>query len=95
MGREKPPQTVGEALDWGWSALAFVCPRHTCGHEGRVDLSGFERRLLLTTVFDRCVCGRCGTKPSTARLAAQLPSGDWHAKRVDFFESRVLAPTRE
>lgn len=95
MGREVPPQSVGEALDFGWSALAFECPRRSCAHEGRIDLVDFPRAQGLTLVFARCVCSRCGTKPSTAWLAAELDASGWRKKRVDFFEGRVLAPTRE
>jgi len=95
MGRAIPPQSVGEALDFGWSALAFVCPRRSCGHEGQLEIASLPRRHALAAVFARCICGRCGTRPASVYLAARIGSGPWRRKRVDVFEGRVLAPTRE
>lgn len=95
MGRDNPPQDVGEALDFDWTVLAFECQRRDCGHAGSVELAGLPRQKPLAAVFSRCVCSCCGTRPATAYLAARLYSGEWHRKRVDFFEGRVLRPTRE
>ena len=102
MSRDNPPQTVAEALEWGWIALAFTCAHRSCGHEGRVDLAGlpeWSHRRSLAAVFARCVCSRCGTHPTTAKLASRDSGSDapevWFEKRVDFFEDKVLRPTRD
>ena len=95
MGREIPPQSVGEALDFGWSTLAFVCPSRACGHEGQIDLAALPHGRPLAGLFARCVCGRCGTRPSSAYLAVRIGPQSWRRKRVDVFEGRVLAPPRE
>jgi len=95
MGREIPPQSVGEALDFGWSTLAFVCPRRTCGHEGQIDLETLPHGRPLAALFVRCVCGCCGTRPSSAFLAVRIGPQSWRRKRVDVFAGRVLAPPRE
>ena len=86
MRREVPPQTVGEALDLGWSALAFACPRRACGHEGRIDLETLPRRRLLSAIIARGVCGRCRTKPSNVYLAVRIGPDAWRRKELDLLD---------
>lgn len=86
MWREAPPQSIGQALDLGWTALAFTCPRRSCGHEGRVDMDALPRRQPLASVFARCVCGRCGSRPSSAFLAVQVSPDTWRRKELDLID---------
>jgi hypothetical protein len=102
MGREIPPQTVGEALDFRWTALSFICDRPFCGHRGRIDLAPHaerDRSRPLASLFVHAVCGKCGARPSFAFLAAACTApdggGQWEEKKVEFYENRTLRPSRE
>ena len=97
MGLDKPPQSIREALDYGWTGLSFECRR--CKHQGRIDLAKFDdgswRGIPLALVFARCRCSRCGTRPITAKLAQPTKDERWFEKRVDFVGLEVIRPTRE
>lgn len=102
MGRDIPPQTIAEALDFGWTALAFVCDRRACGHQGRIEFASLPQRMHcrpLASLFARCVCGKCGARPSYALLATACIAPDgreyWEEKKVDFHENLTLRPSRE
>ena len=86
MRREVPPQTVGEALDLGWSALAFECARRSCGHEGHIDLETLPRRRLLAAIIARGVCGRCRARPSNVYLAVRIGPEAWRRKELDLLD---------
>jgi hypothetical protein len=97
VGLDKPPQSVSEALDYGWTGLSFECRR--CKHQGRIDLAKFDggtwRGVPLASLFARCVCSECGTRPITAKLAQLVKDDCWFEKRVDFVGLEVIRPTRE
>ncbi|MFC2248565.1 hypothetical protein ACETRX_02955 [Labrys portucalensis] len=103
MALDKPPQTVEDALDWGYTHLEFTCKRKRCQHVGHVPLAPFNvvlgfRRMTLWDVFSRCKCSRCGLRPITGSLAiAREINGEkgFYAKRVDFYEGMTLRPSRE
>ena len=60
------------------------------------DVTGSdEELLLLASVFARCVCSECGTRPITAKLAQLMKDDCWFEKRVDFVGLEVIRPTRE
>ncbi|WP_448952099.1 hypothetical protein [Labrys neptuniae] len=95
MGRDNPPQTIHQALEFGWTHLSITC--RCCRHEGQI---GFEQHILrrpgsLYALFGSVVCAKCGTRPTTASLAFKLAGDRWHTKRVDFFEGMVIRPSRE
>src|SRR3982750_504313 len=102
MGWERPPQTVGEALDGGWTALALTCANPRCRHAGRVDLAALPARRRaesLALLASLCPCSRCGGAPSVVQLALPVPTGEggvhWHCKRIEIDEGRVVRPSRE
>lgn len=95
MGRDNPPQTIHQALEFGWTHLSIECRR--CKHEGKIDFAQhmLRRPGSLFSLFGCTVCARCGARPTTASLAFKLDDGRWHTKRVDFFEGMVIRPSRE
>lgn len=98
MALDLPPQTIAEALEFGWTHLSIDCP--SCNHTGRIELSSRESRQpqLLAALFAKVKCSRCGLFPTTAKLAAPFTVSArqcWHEKRVDFYEGRVIRPSRE
>lgn len=97
MGRDQPPQTVLEAIEFGWTHLSFECRNKRCNHAGRVPLMPYilRSRFPLGELFERCKCGACGRRPTTASLAFEIGPGHWHEKRIDFFEGMVIRPSRE
>lgn len=97
MSLDQPPQTVASALEYGWTHVSVTCPY--CQRTGRFDLAKWRGRGSghLAEFFVRLKCSRCGQDPATTKLAARI-DGDrvrWREKRVDFFEGRVIRPSRE
>lgn len=95
MGRDNPPQTIHQAIEFGWTHLSIICRR--CRHEGQIE---FAKHILrrpgsLYSLFSCTVCAKCGARPTTASLAFRLADDRWHTKRVDFFEGMVIRPSRE
>ena len=96
MGLDKPPQTTAEALGLGWTSMSLECRR--CKHSSRIDPKRFDvggwRDVPIAYLFARTKCSACGGRPTYARLALPVADG-WHEKRIDFFEGRVIRPSRE
>lgn len=95
MGHDAPPQTVGEALEFGWTAMVFECSRRRCRHKGQFDLIEFRGSASLAQVFRLAVCCQCGGRPTYARLVLQLESGSWHYKRIEIDGDRIRRAARE
>ena len=96
MSRDAPPQTLHDAIAMGWTALTFRCNR--CKHEGRVDLTRFDlhsRTPSIGEVFWRCRCGKCGRRPTYAKLAAPLNDGRWYEKRIEIDGDTIRRAARE
>jgi hypothetical protein len=96
MGRDAPPQTIPEAIEMGWTALAFHCNR--CKHDGTIDLARFATlnpSRSLAWLFWRCRCGKCGCRPTYARLALPIRDGSWHYKRIEVDGDMIRRAARE
>lgn len=57
--RDDAPQTVGQALDYGWEWLGVQC-QYCRGNRGRVDLRQRKREEKLAHVAAKCWCAKCG-----------------------------------
>ena len=92
-----PPQTVREAIDMGWMAMSFECPK--CFHKGFITFYKLEERgrghWFLATVALRAACRKCNCRPREISLVAPLGLGSHDGqeeKAITIFEGRVLRP---
>lgn len=93
------PQTVAQAVEMGWTALAFEC--RACKHEGHIlfgDLVQKRRaNWRLASVFARARCSECKLRPSAGKLAASINLDgliSWHEREVLFMDGFVVRPGR-
>jgi hypothetical protein len=54
--KDKPPQTVAEALQHGWTYLPLRCA--LCRHTGRIELSERPPGELIASTIQRAHCPR-------------------------------------
>ena len=68
IGADRPPQTVGEALKFGWRWINLQCVM--CRRKGRVTFDGRPPDMSLARLIRRAKCEACGSKQAHASLVA-------------------------
>ena len=64
--RDRPPQTAGEALRYGWHGITVRCVM--CRHKGTVQIAGLPEREGLARIIYLVRCSACGGRDVDSSL---------------------------
>jgi hypothetical protein len=78
VAREIPPATMANIREQGINTLWATCQRIGCGHEAKIDASGFPDDMPVPDVGLRLRCSQCGGR--NVQTMADWSQGDWHKR---------------
>jgi hypothetical protein len=75
-GQEIAAATMANIREQGITTLWATCQRIGCGHEAKIDASGFPDDMPVPDVGLRLRCSRCGGR--NVHTMADWSASDWH-----------------
>jgi hypothetical protein len=87
MTRNDPPQTVGEAISFGWHWVQLKCV--ICRHQGWIRFIQHSNDARLAHLISRSTCTRCGSKQVNAALVMEMTHSQ-HIKDIAVMGNSIV-----
>src|SRR5665213_2707003 len=85
---DPPPQSVGQALEFGWTYLSLRCA--LCRHTGIIELAKRPKEEGLARIMQRARCSRCRKTGGMVDAHIGMRSTMKHEKPITYEGGRVV-----
>ena len=92
--RTECPQSVAEAISWGWIWLNVTC---VCRHRAEIRLESFtiaQANMPFGKVLRRLRCTKCKSRDVSLHLGCWSASSMADRRAVEIDGDRLVVPTR-
>ena len=93
------PQTIGQAVEWGWSWLSAKC--RGCRHHGQIKFAPYlasHAATRLSLIAGKVVCSKCRSRLLDFGLGTYITGQGQprqESRQIAFVHGETVKPTRD